>query len=113
MALYVRNILAAGFCLLCLTSAADANNLRGRVVFPVGNSFSQRLFPRDGVAVTLARVVPGGLVPFAHATTVNGGFYFFLGVSPGQYVLIVGGRQYPLQVSSAPTQDIPQIVSAL
>jgi hypothetical protein len=87
----------------CLASvAAQAGNLRGAVEYPppVGSAGPA------GVAVILS--APSQ--PERRTVTSGSGYYFFLGVPPGNYVLHVGQSNYNVTVTSAPNQDIPPVV---
>ena len=88
---------------LCLASvAAEAGNLRGAVEYPPPlNSTGPA-----GVAVTLS--APSQ--PDRRTVTSGSGYYFFLGVPPGNYVLRIGQSNYNVTVTSAPSQDIPPVV---
>ncbi len=93
---------------LCgLATHADATDLRGMVGVAVTNGLARTPVGRQGISVTLAPAKPGAP---ARATTNAAGLYFFLGVAPGRYRLLVAGRQYPIAVTPASAQDIAPIL---
>lgn len=82
--------------------AASATDLRGQVSLPVNSGYGVMNVPQSGVMVTLAGYTNLGLAPIAQSLTNAIGLYFFMGVMPGNYVLIIGPRQYPINVYPAP-----------
>ena len=98
-----QTVLAAVASFACLApAAAGAGNLRGAVVLPPPLSGTGPA----GIPVTLS--APGR--PQRQTITSGSGFYFFLGIPPGSYVLHVGKNNYNVTVTSAPNQDIPPVV---
>jgi hypothetical protein len=95
--------------LLVTSFAVNATDLRGQVVgqIRIGNNISK--VPRSGVSVSLAKRNPNGLSVIRHTITNNSGLYFFSGVTPGVYIIMVNSRQYPISVINAPYQDLPLI----
>ena len=79
-----------------------ATDLRGGVVGHAG--------PLVGVGVALFEVKPNKTFHLVHQTvTAPDGKYRFNKVHPGQYVLRIGGINYPLEVRDTQMQDIPVI----
>jgi Carboxypeptidase regulatory-like domain len=79
-----------------------ATDLRGSVVGHAG--------PLVGVGVALFEVKPNKTFHLVHQTvTAPDGKYRFNKVHPGQYVLRIGGINYPLEVRDTQMQDIPII----
>ena len=78
-----------------------ATDLRGGVVGLAG--------PRVGVGVALFEVKPSRVQPCSPDRTAPNGKYYFNNVHPGQYVLRIGGIDYPLEVREGQMQDIPVI----
>ena len=79
-----------------------ATDLTGDVVGLAG--------PLVGVGVALFEVKPNKTFHLVRQTvTVPGGKYHFNKVHPGQYVLRIGGMNYPLEVRETQMQDIPVI----
>ena len=79
-----------------------ATDLRGGVVGLAG--------PRVGVGVALFEVKPNKKFSLVRQTvTAPNGKYYFNNVHPGQYVLRIGGIDYPLEVREGQMQDIPVI----
>jgi hypothetical protein len=91
------------------TAAAEAGNLRGMVAGVVRNGVAQSRVGRAGVPISLAVNAPGAPVTVARTISSNGGYYFFLNIRPGNYLLVVGNLRYPVTVLSTPNQDIPPI----
>jgi hypothetical protein len=87
----------------------SATDLRGRV--DTFNVYTQMTVPLPGVGVGLFAPQPNGtFVIVRQAVTGPDGMYYLTGVYPGQYVLQIGGINYPLTVSYTVWQDIPVIV---
>jgi len=79
-----------------------ATDLRGRVVGLAG--------PRVGVGVALFEVKPNKTLRRVRETvTALDGKYYFSKIHSGQYVLRIGGINYPLEVGETQMQDIPVI----
>ena len=79
-----------------------ATDLRGDIVGLAG--------PRVGVGVALFEVKPNKKVSLIRQTvTAPNGKYYFNNVHPGQYVVRIGGIDYPLEVRETQMQDIPVI----
>lgn len=79
-----------------------ATDLRGDVVGLAG--------PRAGVGVALLEVKPNKTLRRVRETvTAPDGKYHFNNVHPGQYVVRIGGIDYPLDVRETQMQDIPVI----
>src|SRR5882724_4578313 len=77
-----------------------ATDLRGGVVGLAG----------PGVGVALFEVKPNKTFRLVRQTvTAPDGKYYFNNVHPGQYVLRIGGIDYPLEVGERQMQDIPVI----
>ena len=77
-----------------------ATDLRGDVVGLAG--------PMVGVGVALLEVKPNQKFRLVRQTvTAPNGKYHFNNVHPGQYVLRIGGIDYPLEVGETQIQDIP------
>jgi len=96
-------ILAALFVSLVVsTPILRATDLRGDVVGRAG--------PLVGVGVALFEVKPNKTLRRVRETvTAPDGKYHFNKVHPGQYVLRIGGINYPLEVRDTQMQDIPVI----
>jgi len=79
-----------------------ATDLTGDVVGLAG--------PLVGVGVALFEVKPNKTFHLVRQTvTAPDGKYHFNKVHPGQYVLRIGGIDYPLEVRETQMQDIPVI----
>ena len=79
-----------------------ATDLRGDVVGLAG--------PLVGVGVALFEVKPDKTLHLIRQTvTAPDGKYHFNKIHPGQYVLQIGGINYPLDVRDTQMQDIPLI----
>jgi hypothetical protein len=79
-----------------------ATDLSGRVVGLAG--------PLVGVGVALFELKPNKTLRRVRETvTAPDGKYYFNKVHPGQYVLRIGGINYPLEVGETHMQDIPVI----
>lgn len=79
-----------------------ATDLRGDVVGRAG--------PLVGVGVALLEVRPNKTFHLVRQTvTTPDGKYHFNKIHPGQYVLRIGGINYPLEVRDTQMQDIPVI----
>jgi hypothetical protein len=80
----------------------SATDLAGRVVGQAG--------PLVGVGVVLLEVKPDNTFRVIHQTvTAPDGKYHFNTIHPGQYVLRIGGIDYPLEVRDMQMQEIPVI----
>jgi hypothetical protein len=87
---------------------ARATDLRGRV--DGVNPYTGFRGPYPGIRIGLFIAVPGqNFTLVREAVTGPDGFYYLRGVYPGQYILQVGGVNFPLGVVNAQTQDIPPI----
>lgn len=85
-----------------------ATDLRGRI--DGYNPYTYSTGPLPGVPIALFVQMPnGGFAVVRQAVTGPDGFYYLQGIYPGQYVLQVGGVNYPLGVGGMPLQDIPII----
>lgn len=101
------------FGLWVIAQLAAATDLRGRV--DGKHNYSPDPFPVASVQVTIFVVQQnsaGGVNYIQQATTVTGvdGMYYFRGIPPGNFVLQIGGTNYPLQVLSQPVQDIQAVL---
>jgi hypothetical protein len=86
----------------CVRPILRATDLRGGVVGLAG--------PLVGVGVALFEVKPNKTFRLVRQTvTAPDGKYYFNNVHPGQYVLRIGGINYPLEVGETQMQDIPVI----
>jgi hypothetical protein len=93
---------------LMFGSAARATDLRGRV--DGFNPYTQLRGPLPGIAVALFATYPNGqYVLVRQVVTGIDGMYYLVGVYPGQYILQVGGLNYPLVVGVTQLQDVPII----
>lgn len=86
-----------------------ATDLRGRV--DAIHGYSPAPFRIAGVQVTIFAQQPNpytGITYTPIATTVTGsdGMYYFRNIPPGNFVLQIGGVNYPLQVFPQAAQDI-------
>jgi hypothetical protein len=98
---------------ILLTSAVTvrATDLRGGVIGV--NQFGVRTGPFPGAGVALFGIMPDGTFALVRQTVTGlDGIYYLGGIFPGQYVLQVGGLNYPLQVGVGPMQDIPILAAA-
>jgi hypothetical protein len=94
--------------ILIVSATLRATDLRGRV--DGFNPYTQMAGPLPGVPIALFIPAPNGTFAVVRqALTGPDGFYYLTGVYPGQYVLQVGGVNYPLTVGGMPMQDIPAI----
>jgi hypothetical protein len=85
-----------------------ATDLRGGVAGV--NPYTQMRGPLPGVPVGLFAIAPNGsFVVVRQAVTGPDGLYYLTGVYPGQYILQIGGVNYPLAVGYAQMQDVPII----
>ena len=84
-----------------------ATDLRGQVAGM--NLYWQNYGPIAGIPVALFAQTPNGFLIVRQATTGGDGMYYLSGVYPGQYILQIGGQNYPLSVGAYPRQDIPVI----
>jgi hypothetical protein len=97
--------------LLASAATVPATDLRGGVVGV--NQYGQTTGAFPGVGVALFGMTSNGTVGLVRQTVTGlDGIYYLSGVYPGQYVLQVGGVNYPLQVGMTPTQDIPILAAA-
>ena len=88
--------------LVVSTPILHATDLRGGVVGLAG--------PLVGVGVALFEVKPNKMFHLVRQTvTAPDGKYHFNNVHPGQYVVRIGGIDYPLEVGETKMQDIPVI----
>ena len=79
-----------------------ATDLMGRVVGHAG--------PLVGVGVALLEVKPDKKFRIVRQTvTAADGKYHFNTIHPGQYLLRIGGIDYPLEVRETQMQEIPEI----
>jgi hypothetical protein len=97
--------------LLVSTASVPATDLRGGVVG--FNLCGQKTGACPGVAVALFGTTSNGTFGIVRQTVTGlDGLYYFSGVYPGQYVLQVGGVNYPLAVGATQIQDIPILLAA-
>ena len=88
--------------MLVVSAPIRATDLRGGVVGLAG--------PLVGAGVALFEVKPNKTFHLVRQTvTAPDGKYHFNKVHPGQYVLRIGGIDYPLEVRETQMQDIPVI----
>ena len=100
-------ILAA--IVLLSAGMARATDLRGRV--DGFNNYTGMAGPLPGVGIGLFMQWPNGTFSVVRQTMTGlDGMYYFRGINPGQYVLQIGGVNYPLFVAAMPMQDIPIIL---
>ena len=93
--------------LLVSTATVPATDLRGVVV---GVNLCGQKGACAGVGVALFGATSNGTYGIVRQTvTGKDGVYYFSGVYPGQYVLQIGGVNYPLAVGTTQIQDIPFI----
>jgi hypothetical protein len=91
--------------LLVCTATVPATDLRGGVV---GVNLCGQKGPCMGLRVALFGPMSDGTFGIVRqAVTGPDGLYYFSGVYPGEYVLQVGGLNYPLTVGATQIQDIP------
>lgn len=96
--------------LLVSTATVPATDLRGGVV---GVNLYGTMVPFPGVGVALFGMTSNGTFGIVRqAVTGPDGLYYISGVYPGQYVLQVGGVNYPLAVGATQIQDIPILAAA-
>ena len=94
--------------LIVPVATVRATDLRGRL--DGLNPSTQMVGPLPGVGITLFSPQPNGTFTIvAQAVTGPDGTYYFRGIYAGQYVLQIAGVNYPLEVGTMPTQDIPII----
>jgi hypothetical protein len=100
--MHYKHLLPILFTILVVSAGTvGATDLRGRV-----DGLSGPL-PLVDVALFAGQ---NGTFTLVHKTvTDRDGMYYFTGVRPGQYVLQLAGVNYPLDVGTGPTQDIPII----
>jgi hypothetical protein len=98
-----QRVLALAFASVAV--AASATDLRGRVEGQ--NAFQSYPFPVNGTKVELLDAA--GQRVLAGYVTGPDGFYYFRGIAPGSYSLRVSGQRYPVNVRSAPAQDIAPV----
>jgi hypothetical protein len=101
------------FGLWVIAQLANATDLRGRV--DGTHNYSPVPFPMAGVQVTIfvtQQNPAGGVNYIPQATTVTGadGMYYFRDIPAGNFVLQIGGTNYPLQVLPQPAQDIQAVL---
>lgn len=98
------------FFILCTTSIAWSTNLKGTV--QGYNSNTQVYYPIDRVTVELGNYGAGNRwIRTALSVTDNNGKYYFYGISPGSYSIIVGGSPpVRINVINAGVQEIPAII---
>jgi hypothetical protein len=95
--------------LLACAPIAQSTDLRGRI--DGQNPYSRTMGPLAGVPIGLFWINPDGSYTLVRqASTGPDGMYYLRGVYAGNYVLQVGGVNYPLGVGNGPYQDIPVIV---
>lgn len=97
-------IVALAIFVSCIVFAPilHATDLTGDVVGLAG--------PLVGTGVALFEVKSNKKLRLLHQTvTAPGGKYHFKKIHPGQYVLRIGGIDYPLEVRETEIQDIPVI----
>jgi hypothetical protein len=93
--------------LIVFATTVRATDLRGRI--DGLNPYTQTMDPLPGVRVALFVNQNGTFALVRQALSGSDGMYYFAGVRPGQYILQLGGVNYPLEVGYGPTQDIPII----
>lgn len=99
-------ILLAG--LFTAVVSLRATDLRGRVDGP--NHVTHLQEPLPGITVALFATLPDGKFSIVRQTVTGpDGMYYFSGIGPGEYVLQIGGTNYPLRVTATTRQDIPTI----
>lgn len=95
--------------LFAFAPIAWSTDLRGRV--DGHNAATRTTMPLGGVPIGLFSVSPTNSYTLVRqASTGPDGMYYLRGINPGNYVLQVGGVNYPLAVGAGPLQDIPIIV---
>src|SRR5207253_602110 len=94
-----------GQILIVSFTTAHATDLRGGVVGYNPYNYATGALP--GIPVGLFAQLPNGAFVVVRQTQTGlDGVYYLTGVPPGQYVLQIGGVNYPLTVSGMPMQDI-------
>ena len=101
-------VLLIALQILMVSAIVRATDLRGRV--DGYNPYTNMSGPLPGVPVALFVTTPNGTFALVRQTQTGlDGFYYFVGVYPGQYVLQIAGTNYPLGVGAMQRQDIPVI----
>jgi len=85
--------------------AAEATDLRGRVEGL--NTYSPTPFPVRAAQVELMDARDRRVVAASHAGP--DGMYYFSSISPGDYLLRVNGRYFPVTVQAIAHQDIAPV----
>jgi hypothetical protein len=100
-------LIVGAMAFLCAPNVYPTD-LRGRV--DGYNPYTRMSGSVPGVSVALFVVYPNGQYGIVRQTVTGpDGMYYLTGIYPGQYVLQVGGLNYPLIVVSQQLQDIPII----
>eukprot|EP00831_Metopus_contortus_P066298 TRINITY_DN59147_c0_g1_i1.p6 TRINITY_DN59147_c0_g1~~TRINITY_DN59147_c0_g1_i1.p6 ORF type:complete len:125 (-),score=33.37 TRINITY_DN59147_c0_g1_i1:622-963(-) len=104
----IAGLLLIVLLFLCAAPAL-ATILRGRVD---GMRPGRRgTFPVAQVRIDLIQNMGGQWIRMGVAITGPDGMYYFEGVPPGMFILLLNGKdQYPLQVVPVPMQDIPPLL---
>lgn len=76
--------------LLTFAAAAGATDLRGRV--DSRNAYTGLSYPRGGARVQLTQKTPKGPVVVRSTYSGSDGMYYFPGIAPGNYVLVVNNQ---------------------
>ena len=99
LALIIGQILIVAF------TTTYATDLRGGVVGY--NPYNYTTGGLPGISVGLFAQLPNGAFVVVRQTQTGlDGLYYLIGIPAGQYVLQIGGVNYPLIVSGMPMQDI-------
>ena len=98
-------ILCSAMLLSAMPLAAEATDLRGRVEGL--NTYSPTPFPVRGAQVELIDARDQHVV--AASTAGADGMYYFSNISPGNYLIRVNGRYFPLSVQATARQDVAPV----
>jgi len=85
-----------------------ATDLRGRV--DGTHPYAQRPFPAAGMNVMLCVPGPQQWSVLTRTVTARDGMYYFRGIRPGDYILVVNNVTFPLRVFPTPNQDVPPVL---
>lgn len=103
------SIVLIGAILFTSSKVANATDIRGLVA--IRDSSSGKLINVNQTEVVLYDIVGGERRELGRTYTGSDGLYYFNNISPGDYLIIVGGRELSINISGEILNIEPIIIN--